>query len=117
MTLPKKVKIGYATVSIDFIDDIELKRLNGAEENDRLYGCFVSRDNAIYLLWDLEPLQLADVFLHECLHAHAHIHGIRFKENTDALSEETGINTSSSATVTLWSRNHAAKKWWDSLFK
>ena len=116
MTRPRQVKIGYATVSIKYVSDNVLDRV-ADDEDERLYGCFISRANVIYLYEGLTNLQLADTFLHECLHAHAHINGIRFKETDSEKAEETAINCASAATVELWIRNPKVKKWWDSLFE
>jgi hypothetical protein len=110
--------IGYAEVGINFVSDYELQEvLESVGEGQREYGCYFSRDNTIYIYEGLTRLQMADTFLHECMHAHVHINGLKFAEMNESKAEEKAVNSISSATVQLWKRNPAAKKWWVSLLK
>ena len=117
MKNPTSIKIGYTNVAIFYVDNAALEKIvDDPEEQDPIYGVFLSRTNEIYLWQGLDKVQLADTFLHECLHAHSHILGVRYIERKNGRAEETAINCTSAGTVMIFQGNPKVFRWWVSLF-
>ncbi len=105
MPAPKKLKIGYVNVKVQF--------LNNMSKNDSysLLGLF-HPDEGIKIDASLTKGTLADVFLHECLHAIFHYFSIE-----EERPEEIQVGQMASLLTTFWSANPSTLKWWSSLLK
>ena len=76
MKIPKTVKIGGYTYSVQYRDT-----LKETEKSDECCGTCDMQTFEINILKSLKPKQKFSTFLHECIEAYNHIMGMQMKHN------------------------------------
>ncbi len=101
MPAPKRLKVGPATIKVRFSKDMPPTEL----------GSF-HPDEGILIDVHLSNGTLADVFLHEVLHALFHYFSLE-----EGRPEETQVGQMAALITTFWAANPSALRWWSSLLK
>ena len=99
-SMPKTVKVGC------FVYDVLVLHAD-AGDIAGVMGAQHARVLKIYVREEQPPLQLANTFLHEVLHAIHHQYGL-----DDGDDEESFTNLTANGLCAFWMDNPAAVKWW-----
>ena len=73
MALPKKLIVAGHTIKVEYLKDMTL---NGTE----IWGLYDDDKHKISLRTGMDESRRMEVFLHECIHAIDHIHGLNLTE-------------------------------------
>ena len=86
----KKLRVGFQDLTIE-IKDADFRTDNLTD----CYGLYLQRENKIQINTNLEPHDLLNTVIHECLHACAYVGGLTTKSNplADEDKEEVVTNT------------------------
>lgn len=98
--MPTSVRVGYATVKVEAIED------NHADLAGIAGATFPFRQ-IIYLREGMSAQQVANTFIHEVLHVIHFVYGV-----DSECDEETFTNLGANGICAFWQDNPAACAWW-----
>ena len=96
---PNVIKIGYQPISVIFW-----------EFEEDIQGSYLSDLRQIKIQKDLDPIEVLNTIIHECLHASIYCYGIKsfFKDDDE---EENLVNVLGNALTEIITRNPDWAKW------